>query len=41
MLVIADVVNYALPVKFKIPTVEVFDGSKDPLDHLDIYKSLV
>ena len=38
---VADVVNYPLPSKFKMPTVEIFDGTKDPLDHLDTYKSLM
>ena len=38
---VVDIVNYFLPSKFKMPTLEIFDGTKDPLDHLDVYKSLM
>ena len=30
-----DVANYPLPQKFKMPSVETFDGKKDPLDYLE------
>ena len=35
----SHVVNYPLPRKFKMPSMETFDGRKDPLDHLETYKS--
>lgn len=28
-----------LPDKFKSPQMETFDGGKDPLDHLEAYKT--
>ena len=34
-----EVLNYPLPAKFRMPQVEVFDGVKDPLDHLNTYKN--
>ena len=36
-----NVANYPLPQKFKMPLVETFDGKKDPLDHLETYKTLM
>ena len=36
-----SVANYSLPKKFKMPTMETFDGTKDPLDHLETYKTLM
>ena len=36
-----DMANYPLPQKFKMPSVETFDGKKDPLDHLETYKTLM
>ena len=36
-----DVANYPLPQKFKMPSMETFDGKKDPLDHLETYKTLM
>ena len=36
-----NVANYPLPQKFKMPSVETFDGKKDPLDHLETYKTLM
>ena len=36
-----DVANYPLPQKFKMPSVETFDGKKDPFDHLETYKTLM
>ena len=35
----AEVLHFPLPTKFKIPQVEVFDGAKDPVDHLNTYKN--
>ena len=33
------VLRYPLPGKFRMPQVEIFDGAKDPIDHLNIYKN--
>ena len=35
----AGVLRYPLLAKFRIPQVEVFDGVKDPVDHLNTYKN--
>ena len=35
----AEVLRYLLPVKFRMPQVETFDGAKDPVDHLNTYKN--
>ena len=34
-----DVVNYPLPRKFKMSSMETFDGKNDTLDHLETYKN--
>ena len=34
-----EVLLYPLPAKFKMPQVEIFDGVKDPVDHLNTYKN--
>ncbi len=36
-----DVVSYLLPSKFRMPQLESFDGSKDPLDHLESFKTMM
>ena len=36
---IAEVLHFPLPTKFRMPQVEVFDGVKDPVDHLNTYKN--
>ena len=33
--------SFPLPAKFRIPTLETFDGSKDPLDHLESFKTMM
>ena len=33
------VLHFPLPVKFRIPHIEAFDGTKDPVDHLNTYKN--
>ena len=38
---IALVTSFPLPLKFRMPQVETYDGSKDPLDHLESFKTLV
>ncbi|XP_059654814.1 uncharacterized protein LOC132301590 [Cornus florida] len=35
------VMSCPLPSKFKRPTLESFDGTRDPLDHLETYKALI
>ena len=35
----AEVLRYPLPAKFRMPQVKVFDGVKDPVDHLNTYKN--
>ncbi|XP_058183967.1 uncharacterized protein LOC131301614 [Rhododendron vialii] len=36
-----EVMRRPLPRKFKMPQLEIFNGSTDPLDHLETYKSLM
>ena len=38
---IAPVTLFSLPLKFRMPQVETYDGSKDPLDHLELFKTLM
>lgn len=33
--------NYPLPNKFRAPQMDMFDETKDPLDHLKTYKTLM
>ena len=35
----AEVLHFPLPAKFKMPQIEAFDGTKDPVDHLNTYKN--
>ena len=35
----AEVLHFPLPVKFRMPQVEAFDGARDPVDHLNTYKN--
>ncbi|XP_075655046.1 uncharacterized protein LOC142625244 [Castanea sativa] len=37
----ALVTSFPLPAKFRMPQVEAYDGSKDPLDHLKSFKTLM
>ena len=39
--IIASITSFPLPLKFQIPQVESYDGSKDPLDHLESFKTLM
>uniref|UniRef100_A0A2N9ESH3 Uncharacterized protein n=1 Tax=Fagus sylvatica TaxID=28930 RepID=A0A2N9ESH3_FAGSY len=34
------VISFPLPSKFRMPSLEIFDGSKDPLDHLESFKTV-
>ena len=36
---IAEVLHFPLPANFKMPQIEAFDGTKDPVDHLNTYKN--
>ena len=35
----AEVLHFPLPTKFRMPQIEAFDGTKDPVNHLNIYKN--
>ena len=35
------VLNRPLPLKFRLPQLESYDGSKDPLDHIESFKTLM
>ena len=35
----AKVLHFPLPAKFRMPQIEAFDGTKDPVDHLNTYKN--
>ena len=35
----AEFLHFPLPVKFRVPQVEAFDGARDPVDHLNTYKN--
>ena len=37
----ASVTSFTFPLKFRIPQVESYDESKDPLDHLESFKTLM
>ena len=37
----APVTSFPLPLKFHMPQVEAYNGSKDPLDHLHSFKTLM
>ena len=34
-----EVLHFLLPVKFRMPQIEAFDRTKDPVDHLNTYKT--
>ena len=36
-----EVLNHPLPPKFHLPQLESFDGSRDPLDHIETFKTLM
>ena len=35
------VTSFSLPPKFRMPQVETYNESKDPLDHLESFKTLM
>ena len=36
---IAGVLHFPLPAKFRMPQIEMLYGTKDPIDHLNTYKN--
>ena len=34
-----EVLHFPFPAKFRMPQIEAFDGTKDPVDHLNTYKN--
>ena len=40
-LFIAQVTSFPLPAKFQMPQVKAYDGSRDSLDHLESFKTLM
>ena len=37
----AQVTSCPLPLKFQMPSLESYNGAKDPLDHLESFKTLI
>ena len=37
----ASVTSFPLPLKFRMPQVKSYNGSKDPLGHLESFKTLM
>ena len=37
----ASVTSFPFPPKFRMPYLETYNGSKDPLDHLESFKTLM
>ena len=37
----APVTSFPFPTKFRMPQIEAYDRSKDPLDHLESFKTLM
>ena len=35
----AKLLHFPLPAKFRMPQIEMFNESKDPVDHLNTYKN--
>ena len=38
---IVSITSHALPFKFKMPTLDSYDGMRDPCDHIAIFKTTV
>ena len=36
-----QIMNEAIPPKFKMPHMEPYDGTTDPLDHLESFKAMM
>ena len=37
---IASINSHPLPFKFKMPSLDLYDGTRDPCDHIAIFKGL-
>ena len=37
----AEVTSFPFPAKFRMPQVKAYDGSRDPLNHLESFKTLM
>ena len=37
----AEVLHFPLPAKFRMPQIEAFNGTRDPVDHLNTYKNQI
>ena len=37
----ASVLECPLPPKFRLPQLEVYDGIKDPMDHIEAFKTIL
>ena len=35
----AEVLHFPFPAKFRMPQIETFDGTKDPVDHLILIRT--
>ena len=38
---ISSIVNFLLPPRFEVPSLENFDGTKDPFDYLKAFKTIM
>ena len=38
---IPSIANFPLPSRFKVPLLESFDGTKDPFDYLEVFKTIM
>ena len=38
---IPSIANFTLPSRFKVPLLENFDGTKDPFDYLEAFKTIM
>jgi hypothetical protein len=38
---IPSIANFPLPPSFKVPPLEKFDGTKDPFDYLEAFKTIM
>ena len=39
-LFMASINSHPLPFKFKMPSLDLYDGTRDPCDHIAIFKGL-
>lgn len=36
-----SITSHALPLKFRMPYIDSYDGSRDPCDHIALFKTLM